>query len=360
MVAFDSKAGGFKSRLVQTTLTSVFFPSNVATNDMDAAISPYSAETFTDPNTQTNMPSQASSVVPSLNPFPERRANLSQAVATNIRSSDLASIAAETKSLLANLLPCIPSAKPCSTHYSTGQHLIYGLYQNLCPKLEPFPIRVLNADTLDTALAVPSSAHDRNHILILNMANAQHIGGGWLKGALAQEESLCYRSSLSFTLKRRYYPLGEGDAIYSPRVVVIRDSLSSGHGLLDLSQPQKLPIVSVVSVAAIRDPELVVGTDGMETYKFKKDEELMTTKIRTVLRIAGKDRHKRLVLGALGCGAFGNPRREVARLWKTVLGEKEFAGWFESVVFAVLEHEGTKDGNGNFGVFFRALDGMIV
>ncbi|MCJ1382132.1 hypothetical protein MMC17_005244 [Xylographa soralifera] len=360
MVASDSKANDKNCGLVQTTLTPAFGLSRDGRNGMDAVISPYLTKSFTDANTLKNGSSQTSSAVPSLSLFPERHAKASEAAATNRRSSDLAAAAAETKSLLPSLLACMPTAKPYSIHYSAGQNDIHGLCQSRCPNLKPSPIRVLNADTLDTALTVSPSAHDRNPVLILNMANAKHGGGGWLKGALAQEEALCYRSSLSFTLKRRYYPLRDEDAIYSPRVVVIRDSLCSGHGLLDLSQPQKLPIVSVVSVAAIRDPELVAEKDGMETYKFAEDEKLMTTKIRTALRIAGKDGHRRLVLGALGCGAFGNPRRTVARLWKAVLGEREFFGWFESVVFAVLEHEGTKDGNGNFGVFFRALDGMMV
>ncbi|MCJ1403587.1 hypothetical protein MMC11_006810 [Xylographa trunciseda] len=360
MATSDSKLGELKSRLVQSTFTSATVASQAGTGGTDTAISPNFATPYTSPDTQTDTPPPASSSVPSPYLFPERRANLSQAAATNICSSDLAAVAAETKSLLPNLLACVPTAKPYSTLYSGGQHVEYGPYQSLCPNLERCPIRILNADTLDTALAVPLSAYDKNPVLILNMANAKHGGGGWLKGALAQEEALCYRSSLSFTLKRRYYPLRDKDVIYSPRVVVIRNSLSSGHGLLDLSQPQKLPIVSVVSVAAIRDPELVVGKDGLETYKFVEDEELMTTKIRTVLRTATRVGHRRLVLGALGCGAFGNPRRKVASLWKTILGEKEFLGCFESVVFAVLEQGGTRNGNGNFGVFFRALDGMMV
>ena len=323
-------------------------------------MSPYFARPLTDPDRLEDVSSQASNPPPSLSLLPEQHANPCHTVATNIQSSDLTAVAAETKLLLPDLLACMPVAKPYSTHYSPGQHGIHGLCQSRCPKLEPSAIRVLNADTLDTALTVSSSTHDRSPVLILNMANAKHGGGGWLKGALAQEEALCYRSSLSFTLKRRYYPLGDRDAIYSSRVVVIRDNLSCGHGLLDLSQPQRLPIVSVVSVAAIRDSELVVGKDGIEIYKLAEDEELMTTKIRTALQIAGMRGHRRLVLGALGCGAFGNPRRAVARLWKAVLSEKEFAGWFKSVVFAVLEHEGTKDGNGNFGVFFRTLDGTMV
>ena len=171
---------------------------------------------------------------------------------------------------------------------------------------------------------------------------------------------MCYRSSLSFTLKRRFYPLGEEDGVYSPSVVVFRDSLARGHGVLDLGRPGKLGVVSVVSVAAIRDPDVVVGNDGEEKYKWGRDRVVMKRKMRVVLRTAGRERHRLLVLGALGCGAFGNPKTEVVRCWKEVFMEAEFKGWWESVVFAVMEDGGRKDGMGNFGVFWRGLHGVMV
>ena len=192
------------------------------------------------------------------------------------------------------------------------------------------------------------------------MANAKHGGGGWLRGALAQEESLCYRSSLSFTLKKKFYPLLEEEGIYSPTVVVFRDSLANGHSLLDLSQPQDLSVVSVISVAAVRDPELVVSRDGEEIYKHGEDRTDMKKKMRVVLRAAGREGHRRIILGALGCGAFGNPNKEVARCWKEVLAEAEFSEWWESIIFAVMEDGDRKDGDGNYGVFLRELDGMLV
>lgn len=169
----------------------------------------------------------------------------------------------------------------------------------------------------------------------------------------------------------------------------MREDLASGHGLLDLTRPEDLPVVSVVSVAAVRDPEVVwVGEEegdggvkgkgrGREVYKFAEDRETMKGKMRVVLRIAAVNGHRRVVLGALGCGAFGNPRGEVVECWREVLGEREFAGgWWETVVFAVMDGGGGggggadgggsgdadagKYGDGNFGVFWRGLDGLIV
>ena len=50
----------------------------------------------------------------------------------------------------------------------------------------------------------------------LNFANAHHAGGGYLRGARAQEEDLCRLMPTLYTaLKRLAYPLAEDQAHYS-------------------------------------------------------------------------------------------------------------------------------------------------
>lgn len=276
----------------------------------------------------------------------------------------LAAVCVETKSVLPAVLKLLPHAAPNAILFSANEEV-----GNHIPKLDrrygcKFPsatIQVVNMDTIDAALALRLAGFDYRTtdtlpICILNLANDLRGGGGWWKGALAQEEALCYRTSLSFTLKIRYYPLPQLGAIYSPSVVVIRESLASGHKLLDLNRPAELPILSAISVAALRNPAL---TDSVPPkYLHVGDREIMKEKMRGVLRIAVSQRHRRLVLGALGCGAFGNPAGEVAACWAEVFGEDEFSvGWFERVVFAVLE-----DGRGarNFAVFQQVLGGLAL
>jgi uncharacterized protein (TIGR02452 family) len=156
-----------------------------------------------------------------------------------------------------------------------------------------------NADTIDVALSkskqnVQSTGTGGQPAskppLCLNMANAYIGGGGWLKGALAQEEALCYRSSLSFTLKRRFYPLNDDESVYSPTVIIIRDSLATGHELLDTSTPSALPVISVVSVAALRMPRLDYTVSGEPRYSRYEDRLSMLEKMRIVLRVAGMHR----------------------------------------------------------------------
>lgn len=91
------------------------------------------------------------------------------------------------------------------------------------------------------------------------MASEKHPGGGWLRGALAQEEALCIRSTLATTLKYSYYPLPSLGAIWSPNVVVFKDELESDCRMFE---PQERFIVGVVSVAGLRHPPLT--GDGLD------------------------------------------------------------------------------------------------
>lgn len=273
-----------------------------------------------------------------------------------------------------------------------------------CPGFKDVKIQVVEDDTLDAAISLSiaacgdednptvrksydSKAEAERPPCVLNMASEKNPGGGWLSGARAQEETLCRRSTLSATLSRPFYPMPSRGAIYSPSVVVFRASgrKEDPHALYDLRRPDALPVVSVVSMPALRRPAVrevsVVTTSSTsdddttttttaaaaaarkeERYKNPADRELMKEKMRRVLRIAAWKDHRRIVLGALGCGAFANPREEAARCWREVFAEPEFGGgWWSRVVFAVVDETGMgMEGNGNVGVFSRTLEGLAA
>lgn len=193
-------------------------------------------------------------------------------------------------------------------------------------------VSVVNQDTFDAAEEIVLEGH---RPLVHNLASNLRPGGGWKKGAKAQEEDLFRRSDYYRHLHSRYYPLGPTDAIYSPGVTVIKDS----------SYNKQKPYFQVdcLAVAGLRQPKLIRG-------KFQpKDEELLRTKIRQIFQIADYHRHDYLVLGALGCGAFGNPPEEVARIFKEELAN--FRHSFVKIVFAVL----CKRDLYNYEVFSRIL-----
>ncbi|KAL8636000.1 MAG: hypothetical protein Q9228_006557 [Teloschistes exilis] len=354
----NPKGRSEKPRLIQTTLTSAFGSIKVSRKNVEEKVEDIQASNY-----------DAKPKDGKIDLYASRRANLkgpAPPLPTSKHSLILATVAEETVEVLPTLLKLTPDA-PAAGELLKPDTFVPALASS-CPNLTKTAIRVVNRDTLDAALDLGSVTVSTlvgsasPPVLVLNMANAKWAGGGWLKGAIAQEEALCYRSSLSFTLKHRFYPMAERSAIYSPTVVVIRQSLSSGHSMLDLSKPDELPVVSVVSMAALRDPPVQrrLG-DGEEIYSNNNDRELMRSKIRMILRVAAAKGHPKLVLGALGCGAFGNPKNEVLRLWKEVFAEPEFdGGWWEDVVFAVMDNGAGKDSNSNYGVFWRGLDGLEV
>jgi len=62
-------------------------------------------------------------------------------------------------------------------------------------------------------------------------------------------------------------------------------------------------------------------------------------------------------VGAMGCGVYGCPPRQVAEEMKAVLFDEEFSGWFKEVIFAVYPAGHT--GKTNYDVFkevFEALE----
>jgi uncharacterized protein (TIGR02452 family) len=244
-----------------------------------------------------------------------------------------------------------------------------------CPNFpQPATIRVVNDDTTNAGLSQASAAHPAGmdwpqhdwNPLIVNFANKHIPGGGWENGATAQEETIFYRTSISFSLNSKQYPLADG-AIYSPYVLVMRHDIASGHKLMDFSKMRNLPVLGAVTVAAIRGPAvrtLHVDVPGQRSRRRKKqvfarrsERDVTKGKMRLTLRMAAYNRHRRLVLGALGCGVYGNPPEDVAECWLEVLREDEFKGnWWDDVCFAVYDPKNT----GNFGVFKQVLEGQTV
>lgn len=161
----------------------------------------------------------------------------------------------------------------------------------------------------------------------LNFANGISAGGGFLYGARAQEEVLCRSSALFVTLAddpmydaHRMRPALDSTAwsIYSPKVPVFRADDGA-----ELSEPWPL---SFITCAAPYAPDIGQPESG----------DLLQIRIHRVLAIARAFGHASLVLGAWGCGAFGNDPKRTARDFRAAL-ETEFAGSFSDVVFAISD-----------------------
>ena len=210
-------------------------------------------------------------------------------------------------------------------------------------------IAVWNSDSIDAGKRLQDEDYN---VAVLNLASHRNPGGGVMNGSAAQEESLfrrtnLFRSMYQFTpyakeygLKRScyQYPLdSRNGGVYTPDATVIRDAQ-----LRLLAEPYRL---SFVAVPAIAHPNLT--RDGLLTDAMA---DLTRQKMRTIFRIAAHHGHDALVLGAFGCGAFRNPPRHIALLFKEVMQEPEFAGRFQKIVFAILEDRNAPRG-GNLQPF---------
>lgn len=218
------------------------------------------------------------------------------------------------------------------------------MYESLGPvrpkKTFPCPkVYVQNIDTFQKACELGSTC------AVLNMASRSTPGGGVQNGSRAQEEELCRRSNLLLSLysfitkgqdlfgycntSKATYPIPTFGGIYSPSVCVYRYANSYN--------PMGDPFLcNVISVAGVIRPDI----DSKTGLLMKKYVPIVKGKIRAILRIALVNGHTKLVLGALGCGAFQNPPSHIAELFKEVLEESEFSESFEEICFAILE-----DGN---------------
>ncbi|KAM0510701.1 hypothetical protein ACHAPB_000386 [Verticillium nonalfalfae] len=209
---------------------------------------------------------------------------------------------------------------------------------------EPHALRLKlrSADTLKAARAlVDADASVR--VAVLNMASPLHPGGGFLNGASSQEESLCMRTTLLPSLKDEYYRLPELGAIYTPDVMVFRDA-DGGDVVLE---KRNRWFVDCITAAMLRNPEVERDDEkGWGRYVNVKDRELAVSKMRMVMRICQDKGVEKIVLGAWGCGAYGNPVGEVAAAWRKVLlpqivskGKRVVETWkgIEECVFAIKD-----------------------
>ncbi|WP_253776187.1 TIGR02452 family protein [Goodfellowiella coeruleoviolacea] len=175
---------------------------------------------------------------------------------------------------------------------------------------------------------------DTDPVACLNFASAKKPGGGYRTGAHAQEESLARCSGLVACLESvpEYYefhraqrdPLYSHRIIYSPSVPVFRDE--SGELL---AEPYRLAFLTspAPNASAIRLPE-----------QRAELPRVLSERAAKVLAVAHAHGHRRLVLGAWGCGVFGNDPRQVARIFADLLlPGGQFAGRFAHVVFAVFD-----------------------
>lgn len=187
----------------------------------------------------------------------------------------------------------------------------------------------LNTTTVDAALKYRDEAYS---ITILNFADAVKAGGEVDIGEETQEEHLCRCTTLYETLiqdsvfNEYYKPNRErGDLIFndalirSPFVDIIRDG---EYNLLE--EPLSVCVLSCPCIA--------------DKNGFEQNIDTIRWRIHNILMCTLDDEENTIILGAWGCGDFGQKAENIGRLFAEELTEMyKFDQRFERIVFAVTD-----------------------
>ncbi|KAH8072423.1 DUF2263-containing protein [Aureococcus anophagefferens] len=166
----------------------------------------------------------------------------------------------------------------------------------------------------------------------LVFASAKHAGGGFLKGAEAQEECVARGSALhaaltasqcrAFYIRHKTKGLYTDAIIYAPDVPLFRDERDE---LLEEPFPRCSFAVAAAPNAG------VARRDGVADAEIKEVLRARISRVLTVARVRG---HRDVILGAFGCGVFRNDPDVVAAAFADALAA-EHRGAFHNVIFAI-------------------------
>ena len=204
-----------------------------------------------------------------------------------------------------------------------------------------------DTDSVSAILKHATEFDDENlyNTAVLNFASYKNPGGQFLNGSKAQEESLCHESYLYNVLKEfdDYYDWNNkhknkalylNRAIYSPNVRFERDKKYRFCDVLTCAFPNKTASQKYCNVSD------------------EENSKVLRDRMDFILKIAKDNLVENLILGAGGCGVFGQNPYEVAQIFKELLTTKYKC--FDKVIFAIPDKKGE-----NYIAFKEVLKDVI-
>ncbi len=166
------------------------------------------------------------------------------------------------------------------------------------------------------------------NIIALNFANGVVPGGGYALGAKAQEESLCRASMLYYTIKdvkefyaanRKHFRADYTDGmIYSENVPVIRDD--SGEYL------ERPVLCNFITCPAVNKTEMFFMSR-------QRVNGIMERRIGKIVSFAVSKKPDVIILGAFGCGAYGNDRDDILPMFEIAINS--YSDGKSEIIFAI-------------------------
>lgn len=227
--------------------------------------------------------------------------------------------------------------------YTTNNTLLYTpsrgnlLIRDLNPPLDFYKTEFEVTDETTLKAAKRLIEEGCKNVVALNFASARNPGGGFLKGSSAQEESIARSSALYRSISQmetmykhnaRLGGLYSDYIIWSPEVSIFKDDMGNV-----LDEPYKCSFITSPAV----------NTTNLKKEEKPRVRNTMKSRIEKILAIAIEKGHEAVVLGAFGCGVFGNKPLEVAQVFKQVLNDSLYKGQFKKVTFAIYDKSSNKE-----------------
>ena len=184
-------------------------------------------------------------------------------------------------------------------------------------------IIVENIDSVGAVMKYgnPSSA-------VLNFSSYKNPGGMFINGSKAQEECLCHESFLYNVLKEFQLEFYDWNNRHKNKALYLNRGLFS-KGVWFFRGDSHVEC-SVITCAAPNKS----AAQKYQNVSDKENTEVLRSRIKFVLDIAKYNDVDTLILGAYGCGVFGQNPTEVAEIFKECLNTTR-KDCFNKVVFAI-------------------------
>lgn len=225
------------------------------------------------------------------------------------------------------------------------------IFDNVITNITNIPIKndlyktnlcVVKLDSVSAIMNLPEKP------CVLNFASFKDPGGKYLEGSMAQEECLCHASILYNVLRyfaNDYYVINKqflNYGLYANRCLYSKDII--------FEQDYKKCFCDVITCAApFARTHIKYFSNKYNNKKEAKDTvaSVYYDRVDFVLGVANLNNVQNLILGAFGCGVFGNDSLSSAYAFERLLNTK-YKGCFKNVIFAIPDDK-------NYNIFKKVL-----
>lgn len=165
---------------------------------------------------------------------------------------------------------------------------------------------------------------------ILNFASYKNPGGGFINGSKAQEECLCYNSFLYNVLKEYENTFYDWNRKHLNKSLYLNRALYSKDILFFETKTNKKTYCDVITCPAPNKKAAIEHGKFLE----KENSKILESRIKFILDIAKENKVETLILGAFGCGVFGQDANEVSFIFNKLLNTS-YKNLFKNVIFAI-------------------------